>query len=281
MAKVQILIGSAPLGPTTIGRIRDFAGHLPVVRFGSSETCLQVMGIPPTMSDAARLAAFERGWAEPERCGYYIGRSHAGHTEVRVVAAIEPDQPGFMAELPAGTPGYLVTRGANLFCGYVGEPEETAKVLYQGWYLGLRDIGFRLRNPDDGGDDFYWMSRKSTLLIKGGANYAYDQIDAELNAFLRERLGLSAGEVEVAVIGLRLLSEHEDATCATVYLHPDSPERRAAIERLLLGPEARALTKGARPDQLHFGPIARNFKGAVLVEELKQAFLDRGAPWTT
>ncbi len=278
LAKVQILIGSAPVGPTTVRRIRAYAGRLPVVRFGSSETCLQVMGIPPSMPDQARQAAFERGWADANRCGYYIGRAHEGHTEVRIVAAIEPDQAGFMQDVPLGQPGYLVTRGANLFCGYVGEPEETAKVLHQGWYLGLRDIGFCLSNPEDGGRDFYWMSRHSTLLIKGGANYAYDQIDAELNLFLRERLGLGASEAEVAVVGMRLGSEHEDQTCATVWLQEDKPELRAAVERLLLGPEARALTKGARPDRLHFGEIARNFKGAVLVEDLKQAFMDGGGP---
>lgn len=276
LAKVQILIGSAPVGPTTIKRIRAFAGHLPVVRFGSSETCLQVMGIPPAMSDQSRQAAFERGWADENRCGYYIGRAHPGHTEVRVVAAIEQERADFMQDVAVGQPGYLITRGANLFCGYVGEPEETAKVLHQGWYLGLRDIGFCLHNPEDGGEDFYWMSRHSTLLIKGGANYAYDQIDAELNGFLRERLGLGASAIEVAVVGLRLDSEHEDQTCATVYLREDTPELRAAVKDLLLGPEARSLTKGARPDRLHFGEIARNFKGAVLVEALKQAFIDGG-----
>ena len=34
--------GSAPVGPTTVERMRKYAGKLPTVRFGSTETCLQV-----------------------------------------------------------------------------------------------------------------------------------------------------------------------------------------------------------------------------------------------
>ena len=37
-----LLLGSAPVGPTTVERLQQYAGRLPTVRFGSTETCLQV-----------------------------------------------------------------------------------------------------------------------------------------------------------------------------------------------------------------------------------------------
>lgn len=37
-----LLLGSAPVGPTTVARLQKCAGKLPTVRFGSTETCLQV-----------------------------------------------------------------------------------------------------------------------------------------------------------------------------------------------------------------------------------------------
>ena len=35
-------------------------------------------------------------------------------------------------------------------------------------------------NYFSGGDDFYWLSRDSALLIRGGANYSHEQINSEL-----------------------------------------------------------------------------------------------------
>ena len=56
---VVLLMGSAPVGPTTVARLRDCAGSLPTVRFGSTETCLQVAGTPLAVPvpEAERVAA--------------------------------------------------------------------------------------------------------------------------------------------------------------------------------------------------------------------------------
>lgn len=50
LSKVDFLVGSAPVGPGTIERIQKFAKKLPLVRFGSTETCLQVLGSPRHLS---------------------------------------------------------------------------------------------------------------------------------------------------------------------------------------------------------------------------------------
>lgn len=86
MLRVYLLMGSAPVGPTTVNRIATYFGALPVVRFGSTETCLQVMGVHPSIAHENRLAAFRMGWNNEyggTKCGgYLIGRPHPPHNEV-------------------------------------------------------------------------------------------------------------------------------------------------------------------------------------------------------
>ena len=277
MARVDILIGSAPVGPTTVKRLQHHSGRVPTVRFGSTETCLQVIGIPPHLDEAARLAAFQSGWQHhydgQDLCGYYIGRSHSGHTEARVVRSTTPGEAGYMADCAPGEPGQLVTRGGNLMSGYVGDDEATRAVFADGWYTGLGDIAFTLTSAADGQPDIYWLSRSSSLLIRGGANYAYDQVNAELRAFVQQHYALESDDVDVAVVGLRVDSEHEDACCVTLELNGGTtPDQKRHIAATFLDAAAKHVTKGSKPDYVRVALIPRNFKGAVLVPDLKAAF---------
>lgn len=274
MQRVDFLIGSAPVGPTTVQRLQRFAGRVPTVRFGSTETCLQVLGIPYGLPEDVKLAAFRAGWehrlnGEPTP-GYYIGRPHEPHTDCRIVRSIERQDCEFLQDCRPGEPGYLITRGGNVMTGYVQMPEATAEVLQDGWYLGLRDMCFALPNEQDGELDVYWMSRDSALLIRGGANYAYDQINAELSRFVTQEFGLAEEAFELAVVGLKLESEHEDACCVTIELHEEAAGE--LLERDFLMAARAAVSKGAKPDHLRLAEIPRNFKGAILVRELKEAF---------
>ena len=277
MNQTDFLIGSAPVGPTTIRRLQHLAGRIPNVRFGATETCLQAIGIPKYLSEEAKFKAFEKGWqyrlkgeALP---GYYIGRPHPPYTEARIVGSITPGQEGYMQNCEPGQPGFLITRGKNLMSGYVNNPHETRSAFYAGWYTGMKDICFVLENEGDGELDYYWVSRESTLLIRGGANYAYDQINAELKHFISGHYNLALEAFDVAIVGLRIDSEHEDSCCVTI--EPKSAEAEdkiAEIKETFQLAAKDGVSKGARPDYLRIGKIPRNFKGAVLVNELAAEF---------
>jgi len=274
MSHTILLLGSAPVGPTTVERMRKYAGKLPTVRFGSTETCLQVMGTPLYLSESERLAAFQAGWAHAyrgqEQVGYYIGRPHPPYTECRVVRSLDKVGGDFI-DAEDGEPGQLITRGNNLMSGYVGNDAATAKALdAAGWYTNLGDVCFRLRSAADGGFDYYWLSRDSALLIRGGANYAYEQINNELKAFLVKTYGIPAECTEVAVIGMRVESEHEDACCATVELTGEGLKKQEEIEKSFLKLAKKGVSKGAKPDHLRVSPLPRNFKGVVKLPDLKE-----------
>ena len=282
LIKIDFLIGSAPVGPTTIRRLQKVTGRIPIVRFGSTETCLQVMGTPCYMSEKNRLNTFQKGWKHivsgTLQPGYYIGRPHSPYTEARVVKSITPNKhhkkdKDFMADCPTGQAGYLITRGKNIMSGYVGVTEETQKIFHKGWYIGLKDICFTLKNHVDQEPDFYWVGRESTLLIRGGANYAFDQIDNELAGFVSKTYHLPRDAFDLAVVGLKIGSEHEDSCCVTMEVKTKTGEaNRARIEKSFLDTAGRSVSKGARPDYIRFGKIPRNFKGAIRVKELAENY---------
>ena len=276
MSHAILLLGSAPVGPTTVSRLQKYAGKLPTVRFGSTETCLQVMGTPLHLSEGERLAAFKAGWSHAykgqEQVGYYIGRPHPPHTEARVVRSLAVDSGQDYVDCADGEPGQLITRGANLMSGYVANAAATSKALGGpgGWYTNLGDVCFRLANVIDGAYDYYWLSRDSALLIRGGANYAYEQINAELQAFVCTAFGLKSELVEVSVIGMRVKSEHEDECCVTIELSGEAASKSAAVERDFLKLAKTGVSKGAKPDHVRLGALPRNFKGVVKLPDLKE-----------
>lgn len=275
LSKVSFLLGSAPVGPTTVDRLRQWTGHLPLVRFGSTETCLQVLGTPADQNEQDVLDAFESGWDRKPSPGYYIGRPHQPHTDAMVVKSVTPGDIGYMQPCEPNEEGYLIASGGNLMREYLGNPQATNEALRNGWYLGFGDICFFLVNPRDGENDYYWLGRDSALLIRGGANYSCDQIAAELVRFIQKRYDLKDGIFDLAVVGLRLESEHEDTCCVTIDDSSLAPEVRKEIEVTFLEEAEKNVSRGSRPQRLHFGPIPRNFKGGIRIKELKKAWIEQ------
>ena len=278
LGRTDFLIGSAPVGPTTTKRILEFSNRLPHVRFGSTETCLQVMATPTTLLESALMEAFEAGWSYrykgEETIGFYIGREHFPFTRVKVVKSVDPESKDYMRPCEIGEPGYLITQGANVMSGYVGDAKATKAAFREGWYTNLGDIVFTLKNKQDGELDYYWMTRDSALLIRGGANYAYDQIAAELSKFVVEHYHLKPEQFQLAVVGLRLESEHEDCCCVTIELSKEAASVESQLKDDFIEKASTIVSKGARPDYLRFAIIPRNFKGVILSPELKRDFKD-------
>ena len=273
LSKTDMMIGSAPVGPTTIQRMLEYSNHLPIVRFGSTETCLQVMATPRSLSQEELRKAFEAGWShsynDENIVGYYIGRDHSPFTRVKAVRAIDPAHKDYFRTCDTGEPGYLVTQGPNIMSHYVGDAEATKSVFQEGWYTGLRDVVFALKNEADGELDYYWMTRDSALLIRGGANYSYDQIADELSRVLVEDFNLKKEQFRLAVIGLRVESEHEDSCCVTIQLGQEAADKRPQLEADFIDRARKRVPKGFRPDYVRFADIPTNFKGLVLIPELR------------
>ena len=301
LSRAVLLIGSAPVGPSTTKRLLKYANRLPtgelrnlpctvivtpnvisnlksllpnltvIVRFGSTETTLQISGIPLYLSVEETMEAFQKGWKhcwQGESCqGFYIGRQHDGFTEVRVVLSIRSDDANYLVSCSEGQPGYLITKGGHVMRGYVGKADLTDQaVTADGWYLQLGDIGFTL-GPNR---DLYWQSRDSQMLIRGGSNYAFEQVNAELAAFIESHFGLVRSTFNVAVCGLRVKSEHEDECCVMIeLLGEESQGLSSIIQSTFLEAAKRAVSKGSKPDRMALGLIPMVLsKGIVSVPEL-------------
>lgn len=106
------------------------------------------------------------------------------------------------AELPDGTTGEIVFRGANVMAGYYKSPEQSATALHEGW-LHTGDLGHR-----DGDGFFFVTGRIKELIIKGGENIAPREIDEAL-------LGHPA-ILEAAAVGIPDPSYGQDILAAIV-----------------------------------------------------------------
>jgi long-chain acyl-CoA synthetase len=115
-------------------------------------------------------------------------------------------------EVPRGEIGELIVRGENVMSGYLHNPEETARVLRDGW-LHTGDLA---RMDEDG--YLYIAGRKKELIIVGGLN-------------------VYPGEVE------RVLIEHPAILEAAAFGVPDSSRGEAVCAAVVLRPEADASTR--------------------------------------
>ncbi|MEE9365746.1 MAG: hypothetical protein V3W44_03570, partial [Dehalococcoidales bacterium] len=124
----------------------------------------------------------------------------------------------------------------------------------------------------DGQLDYYWVTRDSALLIRGGANYSYDQVAAELSRVLIEDFDLKTGQFKLSVIGLRVESEHEDSCCVTIELSPEVVDKQRELEADFINKARAKARKGFWPDYVRFAEIPTSFKGLVLFPELRQDY---------
>ncbi len=94
-------------------------GIRPVEGYGTTELSpLVSVNVPPSRSKSATIDLKEGS----------VGRPVPSVS----VKAVDPET---FADLPLGTAGMLLVKGPNVMKGYLGQPEETAKVMHDGWYI--------------------------------------------------------------------------------------------------------------------------------------------------
>ncbi|MDX1392223.1 MAG: AMP-binding protein, partial [Rheinheimera sp.] len=105
----------------------------------------------------------------------------APSTDIRLV-----DEDG--NDVPTGEPGEMLVKGPQVMLGYLNRPEETAKVLKDGWlYTG--DIA---RMDEEG--FFYIVDRKKDMILVSGFNVYPNEIE--------EVVAMSDKVLEVAAVGV-------------------------------------------------------------------------------
>jgi long-chain acyl-CoA synthetase len=150
-------------------KVRQFQEQVPsaafVVMYGQTEATARLAWVPPEELERKRGSA---------------GRAIPG-VELKVRSEDDVD-------LPPGELGEVCARGGNVMLGYWNDPEETAKVLKDGW-LHTGDLG----TMDE--DGFLFLRGRSREMIKSGAHRI---TPAEIEEVIRGVNGVD----DVAVVGV-------------------------------------------------------------------------------
>jgi acyl-CoA synthetase (AMP-forming)/AMP-acid ligase II len=231
--------GAAPMSPSLLRRAMDRFHCDFMNMFGAgTEAGLQTVLTP----EDHRLAL-----AGSEHLLGSIGKAGMGV----VLRLCDPDDSTELNDVPDGEVGEIVTRSDAVMSGYLNQPEETAKVLVDGWFRG-GDMAWR-----DKDGYLYLSGRKKDMIIRGGENIYPVEIE--------DVLGRYPGVREVAVVGVP--DEHwGEVVRAHVILEAgaslDEDEVRAYCRARLAGYKVPALFSVDRD-------FPRNASGKVLKRELR------------
>jgi long-chain acyl-CoA synthetase len=144
--------GAAPLAADTIRDLKDCTGAMMCEAYGLTETAPFITVTP------------WGGTNKPGTVGVPVS-----DTDIRIVNVNDPEK-----ELPIGEVGEIVIKGPQIMMGYYKNPEETAKVLKDGWFysgdMGCFDEDGYLKIVD----------RKKDMIIAGGYNIYPVELDGVL-----------------------------------------------------------------------------------------------------
>lgn len=166
----------------------------------------------------------------------------AGDLERRVGSAGLPI-PGVELEIrgddgrpaPRGETGEVWASGENVMRGYWGDPEETSKVLFDGW-LRTGDLG---RMDEEG---YLYLEGRSREMIKSGA---YRIAPAEVEEVIRDVPGI----IDVAVVGA------EDPVLGeAIYAHVVARSPGKEVERAIMRACTDRLARYKLPKEILFRP---------------------------
>src|SRR4051812_29804979 len=161
--------------------------------------------------------------------------------------------------LPAGTTGEIAVRGDNVMLGYWNQPEESSKVLRDGWLL-TGDIGHA-----DAHGYYYITDRKKDMLLVNGINVYPREIEEIIYQF--------PGVKEAAVVGV---PDHRRGEQPVAFV---SPCDGAQLEEKSLHQHIRAkLADYKVPRRIVIIPtLPKNATGKVLKTVLRETALKEGS----
>jgi long-chain acyl-CoA synthetase len=162
-------------------------------------------------------------------------------------------------DLPDGVVGEIAVRGPNVMKGYWNQPEATAEVFRNGWFL-TGDLGTR---DEDG--YFSIVDRKKDLIIVNGMNVYPRMIEEVLYAY--------PGMREVAVVG-EYSELHGEVPVAYVSLEANPLPTEKMLRDYCRG----CLGRHQVPKRFVVLPeLPKNAAGKILKRELrKQGEIERG-----
>ncbi len=151
-----------------------------------------------------------------------------------------------------GVPGELAVKGPGVMKEYFKNPEETARVLKDGWLL----TGDIAKTDEDG---FIWLvDRKKDVIITGGENI----FPVEIEEFFMEHDKIQ----DIGVIGIA----HErlgEIVAAVIKVKPGYVLTKEEVEKFSLG-----LPRYKRPRKIFFDDVPRNPTGKIEKVKLRKKY---------
>ncbi len=182
--------GAEPVTPAVLARF--------LARFAPYGLAPEALTPVYGLAEAALAVTFS-ALRERFRVRHFDARALAERGEARAldagqpIVALGPPLPGFAVEivdahgdaLPEGRLGRVRVRGPSLMQGYDGLPEETKRVLVDGW-LDTGDTGFLLEG------ELHLFGRSKDVIILRGRNHAPHEIEHAIEGLAGVRAGCSA-----------------------------------------------------------------------------------------
>lgn len=227
--------GAMPLSGELAERWQHATGGIIVEGYGLSETSPVVSGSPII---------------EHPRHGV-LGIPYPS-TQLRLADLDDPCH-----DVADGQPGEILVKGPQVFSGYLGMPEETARVFTEdGWFrtgdIGVNDHGY-----------ITMADRKKELILSGGFNVYPSQVEDAIRTM--------PGVRDVAVVGLPAGDDREEVTAALIL---DEGATGITLDQVRAWAE-KSIAHYALPRQLAFiSEMPRNQIGKIMRRSVKEQLLD-------
>jgi acyl-[acyl-carrier-protein]-phospholipid O-acyltransferase/long-chain-fatty-acid--[acyl-carrier-protein] ligase len=174
LSSLEVVVAGAEKLPISLcDAFEKKFGIRPVEGYGTTELSpLVSVNVPPSRSKSTTIDMKEGSVGRP-----------VPNVSAKIV------HPETLEDLPLGTPGMLLIKGPNVMKGYLGQPEETAQVMRDGWYV-TGDIAFI-----DTDGFIHITGRQSRFSKIGGEMVPHIRIEEAIQKIL----GAEEGELKVVV----------------------------------------------------------------------------------